>query len=282
MRGCGNYCAYCVVPYLRGPERSRAHEDIIAEIGSLADDGVREVTLLGQNVNSYSDGTIDFPRLLREACKVQGIARIRFTTSHPKDVSRELLEVMAEEQKVCNWLHLPVQSGSNRVLQSMNRKYTREEYFDLVESARDSVDGLAITTDVMVGFPGETEDDFGLTLDLVERVGFDFAYMFMYSRREGTKAAELEDLPVEIRKQRLEKIIEIQNRIAREKNEDLVGTTVEILVEGNCKRGNYDGYGRTGTNKVVLFKGISRAGDCVGVEVRGLSGWTPWGEVAGG
>ncbi len=282
MRGCGNYCAYCVVPYLRGPERSRAHEEILDEIAALAHDGVKEVTLLGQNVNSYDDGKIGFPGLLGEACKVTGIARIRFTTSHPKDVTSELLQVMGREQKICNWLHLPVQSGSNRVLDSMNRHYTREEYLDLVDLARDSVSGLAITTDIMVGFPGETEEDFGLTLDLVRRVRFDFAYMFMYSRREGTKAADFDDLPIDLRKRRLKQLIEIQNGVTRERNRELVGQKAEILVEGKCKKGDYDGYGKTGSNKVVLFKGIGRPGDCVVVDVRGLSGWTPWGEIVDG
>jgi tRNA-2-methylthio-N6-dimethylallyladenosine synthase len=282
MRGCNNFCSYCVVPYLRGRERSRDHHDIAREINSLTSQGVKDITLLGQNVNSYSDGELDFPGLLTRLCELTEIARLRFTTSHPKDVTTELLGVMASQPRVCNWLHLPVQSGSNRILRLMNRDYNREHYLELVSSARDSIPELSITTDIMVGFPSESEDEFLETLDLVERVRFDFAYMFMYSTREGTKAAELESLPIDVEKKRLERLIDLQNSVTRAKNELLVGTEVEILVEGECKKGDYSGYGKTRNNKVVLVNEPVHTGELVQVKVLGLSGWTPWGERVNG
>jgi len=279
MRGCNNFCSYCVVPYLRGNERSRDHEDIKKEAEWLVRRGVKEVTLLGQNVSSYNDGRFDFPTLLKELCTIPGIGRIRFTTSHPKDVTSALLNTISSHSKLCNWLHLPVQSGSSRVLSRMNRGYSREEYLDLVTRARKSIPELSITTDIMVGFPGECEEDFSQTVDLVGKVRFDFAYMFMYSKREGTRAAEYQDIPMQVRKRRLRHIIDLQNRITKEQNGLLVGKVVEILIEGRCKRGNYDGYGKTKKNETVLFKGVSNIGDVVRVKVLGLSGWTPWGEI---
>lgn len=279
MRGCNNFCSYCIVPYLRGRERSRSHEDIIREMELLAREGVKEVTLLGQNVNSYWDGGLDFPALLAELCRIPEIHRIRFTTSHPKDVTSRLLNIMSSQPKLCNWLHLPVQSGSNRILKLMNRKYSREQYLDLITMARNSIPELSITTDIMAGFPGESQEDFSETVDLMERARFDFAYMFMYSEREGTRAAELEDLPLDVKKGRLKHIIGIQNRITREQNALLIGKEVEILAEGECKKGNYDGYGKTKSNKVVLFKGPYKKGELVRVKVLGLNGWTPWGEI---
>lgn len=279
MRGCNNFCSYCVVPYLRGRERSRDHKDIVREANLLAREGVKEVTLLGQNVNSYNDGELDFSSLLLELCRISAIERIRFTTSHPKDVTSKLLKIVGSQPKLCNCLHLPVQSGSNRILRSMNRGYSREQYLDLISAARDIIPELSLTTDVMVGFPGETKQDFLQTVDLMEKVRFDFAYMFMYSKREGTKAAELEDLPVDVEKERLKHIIDLQNRITREQNALLVDRDTEILVEGKCRRGNYDGYGKTKSNKVVLFNGNSEIGEVVRVKVLGLSGWTPWGEI---
>jgi tRNA-2-methylthio-N6-dimethylallyladenosine synthase len=279
MRGCNNFCSYCVVPYLRGEERSRDLRDITHEAELLVKKGVKDVTLLGQNVNSYDDGMFDFPALLTELCTIPGIARVRFTTSHPKDVTSALLDTMASHPKLCNWLHLPVQSGSSRVLRRMNRGYSKEEYVDLVAKARRSIPDLSITTDIMVGFPGEGEDDFSQTVDLVEKVRFDFAYMFMYSKREGTRAAEYKDIPLQVRKRRLRHIIDVQNRITKERNGLLLGRVVEILSEGRCRKGNYDGYGKTKSNKAVLFKGASEIGEIVQVKVLGLSGWTPWGEV---
>ncbi|KPJ49739.1 hypothetical protein AMJ40_04820 [candidate division TA06 bacterium DG_26] len=282
MRGCNNFCSYCVVPYLRGRERSRPHGDIIRETEALTEQGVKEITLLGQNVNSYRDGTVDFPGLLEKLCGLSRIERIRFTTSHPKDVSVDLFRVMGSKSKVCNWLHLPVQSGSNRILELMNRRYSREQYLGLVAAARGCVQELSVTTDVMVGFPGETDEDFLRTVDLIQAIRFDFAYMFIYSNREGTAAANLEDLPLDIKKKRLEHIIDLQNRITKEQNTTLVGKQVELLVEGECKKGDYDGYGKTSNNKVVLFKGFCSVGDLVRVEVHRLSGWTPWGEIING
>ena len=206
MYGCNNFCSYCIVPYVRGRERSRAPENIVAEVRSLAERGFREITLLGQNVNSYAyaDDGVDFPELLRRVSTVEGIERIRFMTSHPKDLSPRLIEAMATLPKVCNHIHLPVQSGSNRILSEMNRRYTREKYLGLVEDIRAAVDGVELTTDIIVGFPGETEEDFEETLALVRQVGFSAAYTFMYSPRLGTRAAEMENqVPEEVKKDRL-------------------------------------------------------------------------------
>lgn len=282
MRGCNNFCSYCVVPYLRGRERSRNHKDIMKEAELLARKKVKEITLLGQNVNSYNDGKFGFPALLTQLCGIPGIERMKFTTSHPKDVTSDLLRIMGSEPKLCNCLHLPVQSGSNRILKLMNRRYSREQYLDLVAEARRLIPELSLTTDIMVGFPGETEDDFLETVDLMKEVRFDFAYMFMYSKREGTKAAELEDLPIDARKKRLKYIIDLQNAVTKEQNGLLIGRKVEILVEGECKKGDYNGYGRTKSNKVVLFRGAAGTGELVHVEVLGLSGWTPWGKMTDG
>ena len=206
MYGCNNFCSYCIVPYVRGRERSRAPENIVAEVRSLAERGFREITLLGQNVNSYAyaDDGVDFPELLRRVSTVEGIERIRFMTSHPKDLSPRLIEAMATLPKVCNHIHLPVQSGSNRILSEMNRRYTREKYLGLVEDIRAAVEGVELTTDIIVGFPGETEEDFEETLALVRQVGFSAAYTFMYSPRLGTRAAEMENqVPEEVKKDRL-------------------------------------------------------------------------------
>lgn len=203
MYGCNNFCSYCIVPYVRGRERSRAPENIVAEVRSLAERGFREITLLGQNVNSYAyaDDGVDFPELLRRVSTVEGIERIRFMTSHPKDLSPRLIEAMATLPKVCNHIHLPVQSGSNRILSEMNRRYTREKYLGLVEDIRAAVEGVELTTDIIVGFPGETEEDFEETLALVRQVGFSAAYTFMYSPRLGTRAAEMENqVPEEVKK----------------------------------------------------------------------------------
>ena len=206
MYGCNNFCSYCIVPYVRGRERSRAPENIVAEVRSLAERGFREITLLGQNVNSYAyaDDGVDFPELLRRVSTVEGIERIRFMTSHPKDLSPRLIEAMATLPKVCNHIHLPVQSGSNRILSEMNRRYTREKYLGLLEDIRAAVEGVELTTDIIVGFPGETEEDFEETLALVRQVGFSAAYTFMYSPRLGTRAAEMENqVPEEVKKDRL-------------------------------------------------------------------------------
>ena len=261
MEGCNNYCSYCVVPYVRGPERSRKAELIINEVKTLVGQGYKEVTLLGQNVNSYRGKSIvdspqrkrsDFVELLREVGKT-GIARIRFTTSHPKDADPLLFAVMAELPSVCEHLHLPVQSGSNRILKAMNRGYTREDYLKLVDSYRKNVPDGSIATDIIVGFPGEKEEDFRQTQELLEEVGFDSAFIFKYSPRPRTKAADYkDDVPLEVKYQRNHILLDLQRKISLRKNATLKGTTQEILVEGQGrKRGQ--GVGRTRTNKMTAF-----------------------------
>ena len=229
MYGCNNFCSYCIVPYVRGRERSRRMPDILDEARLLARQGYREITLLGQNVNSYgldrNDGS-SFAALLRRLEKIEGLERIRFMTSHPKDLSDELIYAMRDCGKVCEHLHLPVQAGSSRILKEMNRKYTREHYFDLVDRIREQVPGISITTDIIVGFPGETEEDFEQTIDLVEKVGFDYAYTFIYSKRTGTPAAQnAEQVSEQVKKKRFDELLKIQNRISAEINGRLEGAS---------------------------------------------------------
>lgn len=287
--GCNNFCSYCIVPYVRGREQSRRPEKILEEVRALAADGVKEVTLLGQNVNSYgrdlpAGERIDFADLLRMVNEVDGLSRIRFQTSHPKDLSSKLIRQMAAGEKICEHLHLPVQAGSNRVLAAMNRQYTREHYLKLVEELRATVPGIAITTDIIVGFPGEEEEDFLQTLDLVEKAAFDSAYTFAYSPRKGTKAATLPNqVAPEIRMERLYRLIEVVDALALKSNRRLEGEVVTVLVEGpSAKREDiYTGYTRS--NKQVLFPRPDPAGDLLGREIpvlieKGLS-HTLYGEV---
>ncbi|MGM0652513.1 MAG: tRNA (N6-isopentenyl adenosine(37)-C2)-methylthiotransferase MiaB [Bacillota bacterium] len=256
--GCDNYCSYCIVPYVRGRERSRAMGEIIAEAEILASRGYIELTLLGQNVNSYGQdlpGQVTFARLLTELNQVEGLERIRFMTSHPKDLSTDLIEIVKNGEKVCEHFHLPVQSGSNRILKAMNRRYTREHYLELVGAIKDSIPGVALTSDIIVGFPGEEEEDFLSTIDLLEKARFDNAFSFLYSPRKNTAADELTDtLTYTEKENRLQRLNQVQHRISRELNENLAGQTVELLVEGKSK-GNPDiQSGRTRTNKLVHFK----------------------------
>lgn len=259
MYGCNNFCSYCIVPYTRGRERSRHFADIIKEVEELAANGYKEVTLLGQNVNSYGRGLdvkIDFADLLRRVNAVEGIERIRFTTSHPKDVSDKLIDTIAECSKVCEHIHMPLQAGSNTVLQRMNRSYTREHYLELVGKIRNKIPGIAITSDLIVGFPGETEEDFRQTLDMVEKVRFDAAFTFMYSPRSGTKAALFGDqVSLEEKKERLQRLNDVQYRIATEINESLAGTVQEVLAEGPSKTNKEKLTSRTRTNRIVIFSG---------------------------
>jgi tRNA-2-methylthio-N6-dimethylallyladenosine synthase len=270
MQGCDNRCSYCIVPHVRGPERSRPPEEILQEVRQLAQAGIKEITLLGQNVNSYGRNLpkpLTFPRLLELLEEVEGIERIRFTTSHPKDLSVELMEAMAELRKVCEHLHLPVQSGSNRVLQAMNRGYTREEYLEKVEALRKIVPGVALTTDLIVGFPGETEEDFELTLDLLRQVRFDGMYSFRYSPRPFTSAYGMrDDVPQEVKAERLARAQALQDRISWEILENCIGKVEEILVEGPSPRGEGQVTGRTRTNRIVHLKGD--AGQLVGRMVK--------------
>ena len=252
--GCDNFCSYCIVPYVRGRERSRPMEDILAEVGRLAADGVLEITLLGQNVNSYGRdlyGSPRFARLLREVATL-GVPRVRFTTSHPKDLCDETIEAMAESAQVCRYLHLPVQSGSDRILGAMNRHYTQESYLALVERLYDAMPDLALSTDVIVGFPGETEEDFAQTMRVVEAARYDQAFTFLYSPREGTPAARLADrVPKEVAQDQFDRLVQAVHSSALAKNVAYVGSVQEILVEGPSKRDATMLSGRTGTNKVV-------------------------------
>jgi tRNA-2-methylthio-N6-dimethylallyladenosine synthase len=282
--GCNNFCTYCIVPYTRGREKSRRPEDIIAEVKELAEKGYKEITLLGQNVNSYGKdlgGDINFAKLLYMLNDIKGIERIRFMTSHPKDISDELIYAMRDLDKVCEHLHLPVQAGSNKILKRMNRRYTREHYLEIIDKVRANIPDIAITTDIIVGFPGETEEDFLQTLDLVERVRFDGAYTFMYSKRAGTPAASMPDqVDDEVKKDRLIRLIELQNKISLEKSAELKGKVVEVLIEGVSKRDPNKLTSRTRTNKVVHFIGDeSLIGKLANVKITETKAWTMQGEL---
>lgn len=274
MRGCDNWCTYCIVPRVRGRERSRRAADVVAEVNSLKEKGVLDVTLLGQNVLAYSDGDTEFADLLRLVART-GIPRIRFLTSHPRDLDEGVLNAVAAIPSVCPALHLPVQSGSDRILKLMKRGYTRDEYLQRVRMARQFVPDLNLTTDVLVGFPSETEEDFLETMDLVRQVGFDFAYMFRFSQRPGTAAAGMQPKVSEAEAgTRLARLIETQNRITAERNRDLVGREVELLVEAAASRGN-GVMGRTPNNRTVILEDTAPEGSLVRCRVTDVRGWTP-------
>jgi tRNA-2-methylthio-N6-dimethylallyladenosine synthase len=279
MYGCNNFCSYCIVPYVRGRERSRQVPDIVAEARLLGHQGFKEITLLGQNVNSYGldrkDGS-SFAGLLRSLEEVEGLERVRFMTSHPKDLSEDLILAMRDCKKVCEHLHLPVQAGSNAILQEMNRKYTREYYFELVEKIRAQIPDISLTTDIIVGFPGETDEDFEQTLDLVEKVRFDYVYTFLYSKRTGTPAAQREEQVAEAtKKKRFDALLDLQNRIGRELNAPLAGKSVEVLVEGTSKNSLSTMTGRTRTNKIVNFKGEKElTGRLIDVKIKNAGTWS--------
>jgi tRNA-2-methylthio-N6-dimethylallyladenosine synthase len=261
MQGCNNFCSYCVVPYLRGPEMSRPSENITEEIRKLVDHEIKEVTLLGQNVNSYgktlNDGS-NFTSLIKKIAKISGIKRIRFTTSHPRDLSEELINCFLEEEKLCKHIHLPVQSGSNRILALMNRGYTIEEYMKKIDHLRKLIPHISITSDVIVGFPGETKKDYQETIDMMEKIRFDSLFSFKYSEREGTAAQKLKDQVEESEKLiRLEKLQILQNQHTLEKNKALEGSTQELLVEDKSKNSENDLMGRTSSWKIVNFKSES-------------------------
>lgn len=282
--GCNNFCTYCIVPYVRGREKSRKPQDIIKEVEELAKQGFKEINLLGQNVNSYGKdlgGEVTFPALLRRLNEIDGIERIRFTTSHPKDLSDELIEAMRDCEKVCEHIHLPVQAGSNKILEAMNRRYTREHYMKLVEKLRNAIPGIAISTDIIVGFPGETEEDFQDTLDLVKRIEFDQAFMFAYSKRKGTPAAEMENqVDEEVKKDRLNRLMKLQDSISAKKNKSLKDQTVEVLVEGISRNNPNRLTGRTRTNKVVNFEGPEEyIGKIVKVKITEPHTWSLIGEL---
>lgn len=282
MRGCQNYCSYCVVPYTRGRERSRDPQTIVAEARGLFEKGYREVTLLGQNVNSYRHESVGFPELMDMVASISPLLRVRFATSHPKDLSDELLAVMASHENICRCIHLPVQSGSNRMLKAMNRKYTVEWYLDRVESIRRHMPDCSITTDVIAGFCGETLEDHAATLELFRRVRYDYAYMFKYSQREGTYAARHmpDDIADEEKTRRLNEIIALQGQIALENNRKEVGREYEVLVEGESHRSKEQLFGRNSQNKVLVFdRGDAVPGTYRKVRVKDCTAATLIGEL---
>ena len=259
MFGCNNFCSYCIVPYVRGRERSREPKDIIREIERDVADGVKEVMLLGQNVNSYGknlENPISFAQLLQEIEKIEGLERIRFMTSHPKDLSDELIAVMGQSKKICRHLHLPLQSGSSRILKLMNRKYTKESYLDLVDRIRKGCPDISLTTDIIVGFPGETEEDFLETMDVVEKVGFDSAFTFIYSKRTGTPAASMENqVPEDVIKDRFDRLLKLVQQKASEASARFTGSVQKVLVEEVNEHDDSMVTGRMSNNLLVHFKG---------------------------
>jgi len=281
MRGCDKFCTFCVVPFTRGRERSRKLHSIVEEVERLSERGFKEITLLGQNVNSYHDGEFDFADLIRRASEVDRTIRFRFMTPHPQDMSEKLIHAIAENENACNSIHLPIQSGSNRILQLMNRTYTVEQYFSLVEKIRVVIPSATLSTDIIAGFPTETENDHTQTLDVIQSIGYDGAFTFKYSPREHTKAWEMnDDVPDEVKAERLNEIIELQQNISFKKNQQLVGSTVEILVERESAKSHDEWMGRTDTNKVTIFpKDNSHIGDLVKITIDRCNSATLFGTV---
>lgn len=284
MKGCSNGCSFCVVPAVRGPAVSRPRDEVMAEVSALAEGGARDITLIGQNVNAYRDAGLDFAALLAMASKVAPGARIRFTTSHPKDMSQSAVEVMAEGENTCEHIHLPLQSGSDVILRRMRRGYTKERYLKVVRYARSLMPDVSITTDIIVGFPGETSEDFEETCALVDECGFDSAFMFKYSARPGTEAASMvDDVSKEGKERRLSHLISLQRRVSTRKSSALIGRTMEVLVEGQKrKQERLLLSGRTRCNRIVLFDG---PGELVGgfshVKVISANGVSLFGELSG-
>ncbi len=287
MYGCNNFCTYCIVPYTRGRERSRVPEDILKEVRALACDGVKEITLLGQNVNSYkgisrdSGEKTDFADLIYMLSEVSGIERIRFMTSHPKDISDKLIAAYGKCEKLCHYIHLPAQAGSSKVLKEMNRHYTREDYLEIVRKLREVDPDIAISTDIIVGFPGETEEEFEETLTLCEEVRYDSAFTFLYSVRKGTPAEKFENqIPEEIKHERFNRLVDVINRISAEKNAEYVGRIEKVLVDGPSKNNSKTYGGRTESFKLVNFKGTpDMIGQVVDVLITGANTFSLEGEV---
>lgn len=282
--GCNNFCTYCIVPYVRGRERSRDMKSIISECEKLINDGYKEITLLGQNVNSYGndvpDEDVNFANLLREVAKIDGKFRIRFMTSHPKDLTEDVVKAIRDNDKICNNIHLPIQAGSNSVLKNMNRRYTREHYLGLIDMIRRYLPDCGITTDIMVGFPYETEEDFLDTMDIVEKVRFSTAFTFIYSVRKGTKAAEMPQIPYEIKQNRIKRLIARQNEITEEISKDYVGNVYEILVEGMQEKKNGYVVGRTESGRLVSAKGDeSMIGEFKNVKITAVKNAQLLGEI---
>lgn len=284
--GCNNYCTYCIVPHVRGRERSRMPEEIIKEIKELVATGCKEVTLLGQNVNSYGQDlaiSYDFADLLKEVDGIAGLLRVRFITSHPKDLSDKLIHTVANGIHLCEHFHLPIQAGSNEILRRMNRKYSREYYLSRVDKIRDIIPAASITTDIIVGFPGETEEDFEQTLDIISTVRYSQAYTFMYSKRSGTPAAVmLEQIPLDVKKRRLQRLMNLQNTQSLRCREAMLGNVYEVLVEGPSKSNSDRLMGRTRGNELVVFPGDPQLrGLIVNVRMLEAHSWTLFGEIAG-
>jgi tRNA-2-methylthio-N6-dimethylallyladenosine synthase len=281
MEGCDNFCSYCIVPYVRGRERSRREDGIIREVEALVGRGVREVTLLGQNVNSYNGSQNGFPELLHKIHRIDGLLRIRFTTSHPKDMSNELIHAVAELPKICEYLHFPVQSGSNEILRKMKRGYTREDYLERVSLIRRSMPNVALSSDFMTGFPGETEMDHLDSVNLVETVQYDNVFIFLYNPRSGTQAADYDDdIPLKVKTKRLEDLLKRQRRISMERNQRMIDSTVEVLVEGPAKRGSNLWTGRNRQNRVVNFSGDVKSGELCDVVIESVSPNCLYGRLA--
>ena len=281
MRGCDKFCTFCIVPFTRGRERSRSIDGIVSEVRKAISNGFSEITLLGQNVNSYNYNNEKFPQLLNTVAKVDGLKRIRYTSPHPQDINEDLLEVMAKYDNICNYIHLPLQAGSNRILKRMNRTYTKENFIELAEKIRTFLPGVGISTDIIVGFPGETEKDFNETLEVMRKVKFDSAFTFKYSPRKGTKAIEYDDQLVEDEKQnRLAKVIELQKFNTELRNQSYVNKVVDVLIEKKSKRNENKWAGRTESNKWVIFNRLDfNTNDIAPVLITKSKGITLYGEI---
>ncbi len=277
MRGCNNFCSYCIVPYVRGPARSRPLTDIIAQTHYLIESGVKDITLLGQNVNEYAQGDLNFAGLLNEVAKISGLNRLRFLTSHPKDLNDDVIQAVAKNNSLCEWFHLPLQSGSDRILQLMNRQYYKSDYHQLVRKIRQAIPHAAITTDIIVGFPGETEEEFQDTVDMIHELQFDNAYMYRYSARQGTKAFQYESLPERMIIARLKMIIDIQNEIVMKKAKEMIGRTYEVLFEG--PGANKSTRGKTRGNKDIIVEKEITPGSIDKVVIKEVKGHTPIAEL---
>lgn len=281
MRGCDNFCSYCIVPFVRGRERSRGWRDVIREVESLADEGYGEITLLGQNVNSYLDGLVAFPDLLKRASRAAGRSWVRFVTSHPRDLDRELVSVMASSDNICRQLHLPFQSGSDRVLKMMNRGYTSAEYLEKTAMLREAMPDIVLSTDVIAGFPGETPEDFSLTVSMLEEVRFDYAFLFRYSERTGTAACGMDNrVPEGERLERLGVLQELQRRITTERSRELVGKQLEVLITGPARYPDQQAARSPGNRMVVLEGTAYSPGTFVTVRIDRADGWTHFGTPA--
>jgi len=282
MRGCDKFCTFCVVPFTRGRERSRSLKSVVQEVRRLSERGFKEITLLGQNVNSYQDGEFDFADLITRVAEVDRTIRVRFMTPHPQDMSDSLIQTIAENENICKNIHLPVQSGSNRILQLMNRTYSIEHYLALVEKIRNAIPGVSLSTDFIAGFPTESHDDHQQTLDLIRNVGYDGAFMFKYSPRENTKSWEMgDDIPDEVKVQRLNEVIDLQQTISLRRNQAHIGATIEILVERESAKSNDEWMGRSDTNKVTVFpKENARVGEIVKTKIHNCNSATLFGTLA--